>query len=84
MQSRPIIYQAYRAMNINRRYRLEYAGLAEENGNYYLVDGFRMVHFFYDIPEIDHAEKVKYGGQPSMLRFIEDARQKIVIIPIAQ
>lgn len=60
----------------NRRYRLEYAGPAEENGNYYLVDGFRMVRFFYDIPELDHAEKVKYGGQPSMLHFIENARQK--------
>lgn len=59
-----------------RRYRLEYAGLAEENGNYYLVDGFRMVRFRYDLPELEHAKKKEIGSQPSMLRFIENARQK--------
>lgn len=60
----------------NRRYQLEYAGLAEENGSYYLVDGFRMVRFRYDLPELAHAEKKEIGSQPSMLRFIESARQK--------
>lgn len=60
----------------NRRYRLEYAGLAEENGNYYLVDGYRMVRFRYDLPELIHAEKKEIGSQPSMLHFIENARQK--------
>lgn len=67
-------------VNVNgdqdRRYRLEYAGLAEENGNYYLVDGFRMVRFRYDLPELAHAEKVEFGGQPSMLHFIENAKRK--------
>lgn len=58
------------------RYRLEYAGLAEENGSYYLVDGFRMVRFRYDLPELIHAEKKEIGSQPSMLYFIENARQK--------
>lgn len=60
----------------SRRYRLEYAGLAEENGSYYLADGFRMVRFHYDLPELIHAEKKEIGTQPSMLHFIEDARQK--------
>lgn len=60
----------------DRRYRLEYAGLSEESGSYYLVDGFRMVRFRYDLPELIHAEKKKVGSQPSMLHFIENARQK--------
>lgn len=60
----------------NRRYRLEYAGLAEENGSYYLVDGFRMVRFHYDLPELIHAGKKEIGSQPSMLHFIENAKQK--------
>lgn len=62
----------------NRRYRLEYAGLAEENGSYYLVDGFRMVRFCYDLLELIHAEKKEIGSQPSMLYFIENAMQKCV------
>lgn len=60
----------------NRRYRLEYAGLAEESGSHYLVDGFRMIRFRYDLPELEHAEKKEIGSQPSMLHFIENARQK--------
>lgn len=57
----------------DRRYRPEYAGLAEENGSYYLVNGFLMVRFHYDIPELDHAEKKDIGDQPGMLQFIDDA-----------
>lgn len=60
----------------NRRYRSEYAGLAEENGSYYLVDGFRLVRFRYDLPELEHAKKKEIGSQLSMLYFIENARQK--------
>lgn len=60
----------------NKDNRQEYAGLAEESGSYYLVDGFRMVRFRYDLPELAHAEKVEFGGQPSMLHFIESAKQK--------
>lgn len=60
----------------NKDNRQEYAGLSEENGNYYLVDGFRMVRFHYDLPELIHAEKKEIGSQPSMLHFIENARQK--------
>lgn len=60
----------------DRRYRLEYAGLAEESGSYYLVDGFRMVRFRYDLPELEHAGKKEIDSQPSMLHFIENARQK--------
>lgn len=60
----------------NKNNRQEYAGLAEESGNYYLVDGFRMIRFRYDLPELIHAEKNEIGSQPSMLYFIENARQK--------
>lgn len=60
----------------NKDNRQEYAGLAEESGSYYLVDGFRMVRFHYDLPELIHAEKKELGGQPSMIHFIEDARRK--------
>lgn len=60
----------------NKDNRQEYAGLVEENGNYYLVDGFRMVRFRYDLPELKHAQKNEIGSQPSMLYFIENARQK--------
>lgn len=60
----------------NHRYLPEYAGLAEENGSYYLVDGFGMVRFRYDLPELEHAEKKEIGSQPSMLYFIENAMQK--------
>ena len=58
------------------RHRPEYAGLAEENGSYYLVDGYRMVRFRYDLPELEHAAKTEAGGQPSMLSFIEDANRR--------
>lgn len=60
----------------NKDNRQEYAGLVEENGSYYLTDGYRLVRFQYDLPELIHATKSKFGGQPSMLYFIENARQK--------
>lgn len=59
--------------NKERKTDSPYLGLVEENGSFYLVDGFRMVRFRYDLPELDHAEKKEIGAQPSMLRFIEDA-----------
>lgn len=59
----------------NKGNRQEYAGLLEENGNYYLVDGFRMVRFRYDLPELKHAQKNEIGSQPSMLYFIENAKK---------
>ena len=58
------------------RNRPEYAGLAYENGSYYLVDGYRLVRFRYDLPELVHAAKSEAGGQPSMLSFIEDANRR--------
>lgn len=60
----------------NKGKRPMYAGLVEENGSYYLVDGFRMVRFRYDLPELAHTEKKGISSQPSMLHFIENARQK--------
>lgn len=59
----------------SRKNRHEYAGLAEENGSYYLVDGYRMIRFFEDVPELDHAPVQEIGGQPSMLQFIENAHK---------
>lgn len=53
--------------------REEYSGLAEENGNYYLVDGYRMVRFEYDLPELEHAENFK--RKPAMLHHIDEARK---------